>query len=191
MAVIGSTLGQVSLNTVSANIGAIRTFLPAHSPFQAYQYSVYPEIQAGGEFFTPSVVWSTYWGYWTDGVARAFPIADYVTYSHASHIVGARFQFSPARILPHWPIPIGIFTGVAHHFITATYIGGFAYDGRPGHDFTADATTLEFGLNIEVEVFGPIIIRGEAQQYVGLGSKDFDRLQKDRRSYKVGFALLF
>lgn len=191
MAGIGLTLGQVNLNTLSANIGVIRTFLPAHAPFQANQFSIYPEIQAGGAFFTPAVRWNIYWGYWSDGVARAFPVADYVTYSHSSHVVGARFNVFPARIFPQWPIPLGIFAGFAYHFISATYVGGFSFDGRPGHNFTGDAATGEVGVNVEVEVFGPVVVRGEAQQYFGLGSGEFNRLQKNRRSYTVGFAVMF
>lgn len=188
---VNTTLAQLSLNTVSVNVGTIRTLFSDLSFYQGYQYSVYPEVQIGGNVFIPSVRWIAYWGYWTDGVEKAFPVTDHVTYSYSSHIVGARFNFFPAKLLPHWPLPIGIFTGVAHHFISGKYVSGSGFDGRPGQDLAGDATTFEIGLNAEVEVLGPIAVRVEVQQFVPLGSKEFDQLQKNRRAYKVGLALTF
>jgi hypothetical protein len=188
---VNTTLAQLSLNAVSANVGAIRTLFPDYSFYEDYQYSVYPEVQIGGNLFIPSVRWIAYWGYWTDGVEKALPVLDFVTYSHSSHIVGVRFNLLPAKLLPHWPLPIGVFTGVAHHFIAGRYVGGFGFVGRPGQDFTDDANTLEIGLNAEVDVLGPIAIRGEIQQFIPLGSDYLDRMQKSRRAYKVGLTFTF
>ncbi|MDP2885349.1 MAG: hypothetical protein Q8P51_10055, partial [Ignavibacteria bacterium] len=109
---VRTTLAQLSMNTVSVNVGTIRTLFPDYSYYQDYQYSLYPEVQIGGDFLIPSLQWTVYWGYWTDGLEKALPVADFVTYSYRSHIVGARFNFLPAKLLPHWPIPIGFFTGV-------------------------------------------------------------------------------
>lgn len=186
---VNTTLAQLSLNTVSANFGTIRTLFPDY--YQNYQYAVYPEVQIGGDFFIPSIRWITYLGYWTDGVDKPLPIADHVTYSYSSHIVGTRFNFLPAQLLHHGPLAIGVFTGLAHHFISRKYVGGSGLDGRPGQDFAGNANTLEIGFNAEVEVLGPIAVRGEVQQFVPLGSEEFDRLQKNRRAYKVGLAFTF
>jgi|GEM_PF-1912044 len=188
---VNTTLAQLSLNTVSASIGTIRTLFPDYSFYQNYQYSVYPEVQIGGNFLIPSLRWIACWGYWMDGVEKALPVADHVTYSYSSHIVGARFNFLPAKLLPHWPLLIGVFTGVAHHFISGKYVGGFGYDGKLGQNITDDATTIEIGLNANVQVLGPVAVRGEVQQFFPLGNEEFDQLQKNRRAYKVGLAFTF
>ncbi len=188
---VPTTLAQLSLNTVSANIGTIRTLSPDASFSQNHQYALYTELQIGGNFLIPSVRWSVYWGYWTDGVEETLPVMDFVTYSYSSHIVGGRFNFLPAKLLPHWPLPVGIFAGVGHHFISGKYVGGFGLDGAPGQDFTVGATTLEIGLNAEADLLGPIAVRGEVQQFISFGDGEFDRLQKNRRAYKVGLAFTF
>jgi hypothetical protein len=182
---------QIHLSTVSANIGSIRTLFSDHPFYRDFQYALYPEFQIGGDFLTPSIQWVTYWGFWKDGVANALPVADFVTHSFSSHIVGARFNLLLANVLPHWPQPLGVFTGVAHHFISGTYIGGVGLDGKPGRDYSDGVTTLEIGVNAKVDLFGPIAIRAEAQQFVPLGTKEFDRAQKNRRAFKVGLALTF
>jgi hypothetical protein len=189
--VVRTTTAQIHLNTVSANIGSIRTLFPDYSFYHDFQYSIYPEFQIGGDFLTPSIRWVTYWGFWADGIENALPVADFVTYSYSSHIVGARFNFLLENFLPHVPLPIGIFTGVAHHFISVRYVGGFGFDGKAGHDYSDGVTTFEIGVNGEVDVFDQIAIRAEVQQFVPLGSKEFDRAQKNRRAYKVGLAFTF
>jgi hypothetical protein len=188
---VSTTLAQLSLNSASVNVGTIRTLFPNDSRYTDFQYAFYPEVQVDGDFLASFVGWTVYWGYWSDGLENALPVADMVSYSYSSHIVGARFSFLPAKLLDHWPLPIGIFAGTAHHFIAARYIGGFGLDGNPGHEFTADATTVELGLNAEVQVLGPIGIRGEIQQFIPLRSDYFDRLQKNRRVYKLGLAFTF
>ncbi len=180
---------QIHLNMVSANVGSIRTLFPDHSFYHDFQYSFYPEFQIGGDFLTPSIQWVTYWGFWKDGVEKALPVADFVTYSFSSHIIGARFNLLLAHVLPHWPLPLGVFAGVAHHFISGTYIGGFGLDGMPGRDYSDGVTTLELGLNAKADLFEPIAIRAEVQQFVPLGTKEFDRAQKNRRAYKIGLSL--
>jgi len=188
---VRTTLAQLNLNAVSANVGTIRTLFPDYSFYQDYQYAVYPEVQIAGNFFIPSVQWIAYWGYWSDGVDKALPVADYDTYSYSSHIVGVRLTFLPAKLLPHWPLPVGVFSGFAHHFISRRYVGGFGYDGKHGQDFADDANTVEIGLNAEVDVLGPIAIRGEVQQFIPLGNDYFSQMQKNRRAYKVGLAFRF
>lgn len=185
------TYAQISLNTLSANVGTIRTLFPNYSPYEDYQYSFYPELQVGGDFLTPSIQWIVCWGYWMDGVKKAFPVADMVTYSYSSHLLGARFNIFPGKLLPHWPLPVGVFTGLAHHFISGKYVGGFGLDGRPGRDFTRSGNTFEAGINAELEALGPIAVRGEIHQLFPLGNEWLDRMQKNRRAYTVGLAVHF
>lgn len=145
----------------------------------------------GGDLFVSPVRWILYWGYWKDGVEEPLPIADYMTYSYNSNIVGTRFGIVPTELLDDWPIQIGIFIGAAHHFITGTWVGGAGLDGRPGEDLTENVATFEIGLNAEIIVIEPIAVRGELQQYIPLGNAYLDKLQKNRQSLKVGLALRF
>lgn len=185
------TLAQLSLGNFSANVGTIRTTVSDHAPFSGYRYALYPELQLGGDLFTSYLRWTIYWGYWSDGITQPFPVMDMVTYSGQTQIGGVRFTFLPAEVAPHWPLPVGIFAGVARHFTAVTYVGGFGIDGKPGHDFAQTANTFEFGLNADFSLFGPFNVRAEIHQLFPLGNQYIDNLQKGRRAYKVGLAFTF
>ena len=184
-----ASLAQLSFNTFSANIGAIRTTFPDDSRYSKYQYAIYPEFQVGGDFVVSYFRWTIYWGFWNDGITQALPVADMVTYSNQSHITGFRFTFLPSQIAPEWPLPVGVFGGIAHHFMSATYVGGLGLDGKPGQDFTQGSSTFELGLNAHLSILGPIKIGGEVHQYFPLSDEYLDRTQKNRRAYKVGLTI--
>jgi len=189
---LGSTaFGQFNVNAASANVGTIRTMWPDQSLFENYQYTLYYEVQIGGQFFAPSLKWVAYWGHWDDGIAKELPVADMVTHSYSSHAVGVRFNVLPAELLAHLPLPIGVFAGGSHEFLSSRYVGGHDYYGRPGNDYTEEVTTLEIGLNVEVEILSPLAIRGEIRQLLPLGDREVDQLQKGRRAYTIGVAAIF
>ena len=189
---LGSTaFGQFNVNAVSANVGTIRTMWPDQSLFENYQYTLYYELQIGGQFFAPSLKWVAYWGHWDDGIAGALPVADMATHSYSSHVVGLRFSVHPAKLLAHWPLPIGVFAGASHEFLSKRYVGGHDYYGRPGNDYAEDVTTLEIGLNVEVEILSPLAIRGEIRQLFPLGDREVDQRQKGRRAFTIGVAAIF
>jgi hypothetical protein len=177
------TLGQLSVNNVSANLGTIRTLVGDDDSYSEYRSAFYPELQIGGSFFTRAAGWTIYWCYWTDGIERALPVADMITYSFTSHIVGTRLTFFPAQTSEHWALPVGIFAGVSHHFIAGRNVGGSGIIGKPGEDFTRTSNTVEIGLNIRFPIVSPLSIRGEVQQFVRIDNDDFDRRQKNRRAY--------
>jgi hypothetical protein len=183
---VNMTLAQLHMNTGSAPVGTDRTLFPGGSFYQEFQHPLYPEVQIGGDVVVPSLRWIASWGYWSDGVERALPVADLVTYSSHRHIIGFHVNFLPAMLLPHLPFSIGVFTGVSYHFIAGRYESSF--DGRTGQDFTENVTTLEIGLNVNVQLVGPMAFHGEVLQFIPLGSEVFDRLQKNRRAFAVGVA---
>jgi hypothetical protein len=166
---------QLSLDTYSANLGMIRT---TYSSYPKYVF--YPELQLGGNLFTSSFRWSGYWGYWTDGIDQPFSAPDMVTYSRQIHILGIRVAFFPARGI------IGIFGGVARHLTSVHYVGGFGFDGRPGHDFDESVSTIEIGINADLPLFGPFNIRGEIHQFFPVGERSNDREQQGRIAYTIG-----
>jgi len=187
--IICSSLAQLSLDSFSANVGTIRTTHSEHSVYSDYQYAFYPELQIGGTLFLSYFKWTTYWGYWSDGITEPLDVMDMVTYSGQTHILGARVTFHPAEVAPEFPLPVGIFAGFAHHFISVEYVGGLGFDGKPGHDYTQTLNTFELGLNIDVSVLGPINLRGEVHQLFPLGNESTNATQRGRRAYKVGLAL--
>jgi hypothetical protein len=179
---VSTLTAQLNLNNISANIGVINTLYS--------DLVIYPEVQIGGNVIIPSIRWTIYWGYWIEGINKPIIGSDYVTYSYNSHILGTRFTLMLSKLSDNLDLPFGIFIGASHHFISVKYIGGAGIDGKPGHDATIGTTTLEVGLNAEVQAFGPVYFRGEIQQFIPIGNDYYDRLQKNRRTYKIGLAYI-
>ncbi len=190
---ISTAFAQFNMNTVSVNIGTIRTLFPdySESEYEDYQRAFYPELQIGGGFFHRAVQWALYWGYWSDGLDKPFDWADYVSYSYSSHIVGLRFNVLPAYFLIQEPLPLGVFAGIGQHFINVEWLGGYNFAGEGGKDFTENSATLEIGVNGEIMLLDPIGIRVEAQQFIPFASDGLDQFQKKRRVYKIGVVYKF
>jgi hypothetical protein len=183
---VKATFAQLDLSTVAVKLGAIRTLFDKALPYRDYQYALFPELQVGGPFFTRSLDWSFYWGYWSDGVDRPLPIKDAPTYSYSSHILGVRITFLPAMAGKEMPVPVGIFAGIASHFIRARYVGGSDLMGNPGRDYSKTSTTAEIGVNAFVQLRRRLSVTAELQQYFRLESDSFGRRQTNRRAYKIG-----
>jgi hypothetical protein len=178
-----SAIAQVDLSSITLKVGSIRTLLSD----EGYQYALCPELQIGGSFLTKYFNWGIYWSYWDDGLDKVL-WKDAVIYSYSSHIVGLRMSFSPIKCIDNWYIPIDIFGGIAHHFIKRKYVGGIDWNGIVGTDYASGTTTGEVGLMAHVNITGLLSIVAEVQQYFPFGNNDFDRLQKDRRAYKIGLS---
>jgi hypothetical protein len=116
-----NSIAQFNLNSVSVQAGAITGIATSN-------LVLFPEIQVGGPLGKSFIQWSLYWGYWDDGVNKVY-YSDYIAYSYHGHIVGARMYFFPSLAADHWPLPIALFGGFAHHFIVRTYVGGEDYYG--------------------------------------------------------------
>src|SRR5512146_2985313 len=80
-----SAAAQVNVSSVTARLGVIRT-LQIGTDDGGHMWAIYPELQVGGVFFTPSMSWGLSWGYWTDGLDHGFDWVDHVTYSQKGHI---------------------------------------------------------------------------------------------------------
>src|SRR5260221_6968133 len=118
---VSSALPQFSVNSVSVSVGAIRSL---GIEGREYKYVAYPEVQLGGECLLPFLGWSAYWGYWDDGVEHT-DISDQIAVSTHGHIVGARIAFFPKLAMEQWPLPIALFGGLAHQFISYNIIEGY------------------------------------------------------------------
>src|SRR5512140_1330059 len=113
----GSAPAQIDVSTASARAGVIRTLNPSHQSLSESRWTIYPEVEIGGKFFTPSVSWGLSWGYWHDGGS------DDADYADRSHIIGVRFSFLPQVLAPRLLIPLKLSAGIAEHFIYREYVG--------------------------------------------------------------------
>ena len=179
---VSSSVAQINVNSVSFGFGIIHPF----GSFHENEYVFYPELRIIGRCFLSYLDWSTYWGYSDDRVDEV-RYTDAIVYSARTNIIGGRIAFTPARALKHWILPITIFGGISHHFISLKYIGGGDYDGNIGYDHNIGSNTLELGLKVYYIIVEPIEIQAEAHQFFGLGN---DRWRhKGRRAYTLGIAI--
>jgi hypothetical protein len=177
--------GQVDF--VSARAGWIAN--PYSSSLEKNRWLFFPELEIGGELFTPPLSWSATWGYWTEGITEVLPIADFVTYSHSGHIVTLRIALDPQALDPHLPLPIELFAGAAGHFQEIRYVGGFDYAGRAGENSSDLSVTGLLGLGVRLRVLSQVRLEAEGVQFIPFS--DSGRAQKGRRAFTLGVGLVF
>ena len=175
---------QFSLSTLTVRGGILRTIQT-----EGHRWTFYPEIQVGGRLITPWLDWGLSWGYWNDGVESVFPVADYVTYHQAGHIIIFRAGFLPQQALAHWPLPIKLFGGVAEHLQTSTYVGGSDMNGNGGVNSSTRATTLYAGVSFALPLWTALSLEAEAAQFIPVGWGESNTGQKERRDFKIGMML--
>lgn len=184
-----SAAAQVNVSSVTARLGVIRT-LQDEIGGGGHQWSLYPELQLGGQFLTPSLSWGVSWGYWADGVDQTVDnVVDMATYSQRGHIFILRAAFEPQKAAPHWPIPLEIFAGVAKHIIFSRHIGGSDYTGGHIEDATYHSTTPYGGLSLAFPLSAKLQIEAEAAQFFPFKGDAFYDLQKNRRDFKLGIVV--
>ena len=193
---MSESLAQMRFNSISTNIGSIRTLHPSHSPYSDYQYALYYGLEVDAEIIANYIRGGLYWGHWNDRVVDPLSVRDMVTFSDRSHIIGIRFSFLPVKLWENWTLPLGIFIGTSHHFISSKCVGGFDFASNTcssGYDdITGNSTTLEFGLmSSDLNLFGPLVLRGEIKQFIPLGDSQFDQFQKNRRAFNVSIGYKF
>jgi hypothetical protein len=181
-----NALSQVDISSVTVRLGAIRTLWIDITPYPGHMWSVYPELEIGGQFIVPCLAWGASWGYWSDGIDKAIPIPDMTTESSSSHIVAARIGFQPQRLDNHWPIPVEIFTGVAQHFIKQKHIGGSHYFGEGGNTSSETSATPFAGFGFSIAISTCLRVKAEALQFLPIGGRPIDELQKYRRAITLG-----
>ena len=180
---------QTNVNHVSVNAGIIRALDPHLAGALGGEYVFYPEVQVGGDLFTPGLRWVVFWGYADDG-ARAPYWGLFGVYS--SHAVGVRVQIRPEDLLPHWVIPVGIFAGAAYHAATYRIVSRREVVETAGQgqisrrDLAEEILAFEAGVNLEVRIIGAFGIRIEGRQSIPLSKQFPDRMMEERRSITGG-----
>ncbi len=191
LAAVGPLLAQPNLSCWSLKVGVIRNLQESGYPFPYDTYTHYPELQIGGALVsTNHLNWGFYFGYWDDDVDKPFPIADGITYSYCSFIIGGRLGFIPGAHRTDLIVQPGIFVGLSHHFIWADYVGGWDFNGNIGEDFRRELNYFEIGFTVSRNISKSVELVLEAQQAKRLGEDEFNFPQK-RRSLKIGMVYSF
>lgn len=180
---------QIDLSSVTARAGAIRTESFTNGLRGDYLWSFYPEVEVSGHFLAGYLFWSASWGYWSDGIEKPFPYMDYVTYSRQGHILALRVGLQVQDLAPHFPIPLTVSLGTAHHISKVTYIGGSDYAGKTGTSSSEQTTTGLLGLGLSFPLFSRIDLSAQALQFIPFGSETIDQVQTGRRAFTLGLAL--
>ncbi|MFQ6113662.1 MAG: hypothetical protein ACE5NG_06175 [bacterium] len=185
------SMAQPDISTISFKTGLIRNLYTEHYGRFTSTYSIYPELQIGGALVPSNLLrWALYLGYWDDGVDKAFPIADFRTYSYNSLILGSRLGFMPGANRKDWPVQLEFFAGFSHHFVGKNYVGGTAFKGDIGHDSHMELNYAEIGISAGVDLKRLWQVVVEVQQAMQLGNDEFNFPEK-RLAFKVGLAYSF
>lgn len=185
LAVTSSARAQIDLSTISARAGVIRTLVPDYSASPENRWSFYPEVEVGGDFFTPSLSWGVSWGYWSDSGD------DFANYNDQSYILGIGLSFRPQVLAPHWLIPFKLSGGIAEHFISRArvdrYISGHVAQGPVRYDGTFHSMTLYAGLGLSFNLSPAMRLEAEAAQFIPVGEENLIYYeQEDRRVITLG-----
>lgn len=178
---------QLSFNSVGANVGITSTMFPAS---RTTKYVLYPEVEIGGQFFPQYLQWSAFWGYWDDGINQGH-LTETVEYSAHGHTVGIRLAFYPSSALKEWPLPIAIFGGLTHHFVSLTYLGGEDFFGNPGHDASTSLTSAEAGMRLFARTAQSLEFRLELRGVYAIRRGDFLLNADERRVIDAGVEYSF
>lgn len=185
------SFSQPKLSTITIKTGLIKNLYPEDYGRFNSTYSIYPELQIGGSLVSSNLLrWAVYLGYWDDGVDKAFPIADFRTYSYNSFILGSRLGFMPGANRKDLPVQLEFFAGFSHHFVGKNYVGGTAFKGDIGHDSRMELNYAEIGINAGVNLNKSLQVVVEVQQAMQLGKDEFN-FPKNRWAFKVGLAYSF
>ncbi len=214
---ISSAAAQPARLNVSVQGGVIRNLQPEyweHSPWGQSLYTFYPEVQIASRPFPIagklSLQGGLRWGYWDDGVHEHKGSFDFVTYSHRSHIAGARFYVVPTKIPL---VSLSLFSGLSWHFVSGDYVGGtdlcisihtpdcrlfdpltppdiypYPVGGYLGRNYYERFRTLEVGLRVAVPLGNRLAVTTEAQKYVHRSIVERIAHTQNRFVYKLGLS---
>ncbi len=181
---------QITLSSISVNLGSIRTTQFDFGFDVNHLYTIYPELQIGGSLISKPMYWQLFWGYWDDWVSEPFPIMDGITYSSSSHIFGGRIEFLTTEFENNRIVDFGFLGGYSRHFTRIRYIGGHDFGGNPGHNSSLSTSAFDIGMNVKVKIFGPFRIVVEFNRFY-----QYKKLSKEfiwkRNAYKTGISYDF
>jgi hypothetical protein len=90
-----SAASQVDISSVTIRMGVINMYRPAQQAFGDRNWFLYPEVEVGGQFLTPSLAWGLSWTYWTNIVDNTNPAKSWGPFAYETHTLAMRFSFRP------------------------------------------------------------------------------------------------
>lgn len=155
---------QVNISKVGFSAGLVGSY---HYDFENTSGpALYLELKTGGIFFEEYFEWELHTGFWDDGINEPHPIADHITYSYSSLIVGTRIIYFPQKGLKKFPIPIHFIGGFSTRLIDKDYVGGFDLSGNEGNNKSFTLLTADFGVGINYELFNKLRLHSEFEFYL-------------------------
>jgi hypothetical protein len=151
-----SSRAQLTLNSVGFRLGTIEAYSTNKMVF-------YPEIQTGGQFFLQYLEWTAYYAHWDDAVTQVNTTENAV-YSIRGNILGARIALNPSKLDEHWSLPITVFGGIAHQFISPTYVGGSNQISGTEYLGSNAINSFEFGVSAFARIFDAVELHAQVQQ---------------------------
>jgi len=131
---VSPSIAQISSSDyqISLKMGTIRTYQFETNNDDNRLYTLYPELEIQSVLFIKPLYWKLYIGYWDDHVDKPLEIADHITYSTKSKIIGIRAEIQPSYFESNPWINVSCFVGLSQHYLNNKYIGGEDYAGNPG-----------------------------------------------------------
>jgi hypothetical protein len=176
---------ELTLNRIAATFGSIQPLGWNDAP-----NVFYPELQVQGVLLTRGIGWESFWGYWDDGITQV-QVRDAIVYSSSGHMLGARVSVDPKLLLAQWPLPIVVWGGVAHQFISLNDLGYTDFAGSGGYDHAIGANSWEFGGRALIGLTNKIGLQLDARHLYYLGD-ELPGLSRDNRwnvNLGIGFTI--
>jgi len=168
---------QLTLNSVGFRLGTIEALSTDKIVF-------YPEIQTGGQCFLQYLEWTAFIAYWDDAATPAY-LSEHAFYSTKGSIMGGRIAFDPSKADEHWVLPIDLFVGFAHQFISPTYADGPSEPTGSEYMGPTGINSFEIGISAYASIFDTIELSAQIQQLFAISEVS------KRLSYSVGFNYVF
>lgn len=176
---------QTNFNKISVDIGMKNGY--QSGPFdESNKFSLFPQIQIGGNFLFNYLEWNLNWGYFDDGRDTEFNVRDFATYSYSSHIVGGYISFYPEKLTDGFSIPVYLLTGFSYHFVNEEYIGGNDFTGSHRDDNSFGVSSWDLGLGINYNIVKNLRFRLDGIVYVPLSEPESLELNRSSSSFKFG-----
>ena len=159
---------------------------PVEDNFSGKDNFFYPQLEIGGHFHR-NLEWAFYGGYWDDGVEESSNNADLITYSYNSILIGTQLLLKSNPLFgKDFPVKLGLLAGFSVHFINADYVGGFDLLGNAGSDFSDDYSYFDLGGSLKFSVIEKLDIVLELKNYLSMGIKEANPLEKNILVYTAG-----
>jgi hypothetical protein len=141
--------------------------------------------------FVSYLYWGVSWGYWSDGIDRALPVTDFVTYSQSGHIISERAGVKIQSLASSFPLPLIVFLGFSEHFVETSYVGGSDGISQPRQASTDLVFAGLVGIRLTIPIASYLEFQAEALQFIPVGENSLSFAQINRRAFSLGLAVTF